>query len=230
MTDRTTTIVMSMSTVTVTWKSTAMTMRRTGVTMISRLRTKVVLCEGRAAAGVFGRCPGLHEGRASVTRGEHAWADLGYLRVRRTNPGLPRVPRRPRGRYVQSRAQATRGLFRVSGGMHHREEAREGHPGGSGVAGRGHEGHAGFRQGGTGAHRPGNTGVKPGCLPRLRAGCRRFSYRGHPGQTRSPGPGHDRGTSIPGRQPAVTPGSTRVGCMQGGTKAKPEHNPGVTRM
>jgi hypothetical protein len=41
-TDRTTTIVMSMSTVAVTWKSTAMTMRRTVVTTISPMRTTVV--------------------------------------------------------------------------------------------------------------------------------------------------------------------------------------------
>ena len=138
MTDRTTTIVMSMSTVTVTWKSTAMTMRRTVVTMISRLRTTVVLREDREGAGVFGRCPGLHEGRTSVTRGEHAWADPGYPRVRRTNPGLPRVLRRPRGGYVEGRAQATRRLFRVSGGLRYPEEARPGHRGGSRVAGRGH--------------------------------------------------------------------------------------------
>ena len=107
--------------------------------MISRLRTTTVVHrEDREGAGVFGRCPGLHEGRTSVTRGEHAWADPGYPRVRRTNPGLPRVLRRPRGGYVEGRAQATRGLFRVSGGLRHPEEARQGHPGGSRVAGRGH--------------------------------------------------------------------------------------------
>ena len=95
--DRTTTIMMSMSIATVTWKSTAMRTRRTGVTMLLGLRAMAVHREDREGARVFGRCPGSHEGRASVTRGEHAWADLGSPRVRRTNPGLPRVLRRPRG-------------------------------------------------------------------------------------------------------------------------------------
>jgi hypothetical protein len=89
MTDRTMTIVMSMSTVTVTWKSTAMTMRRTGVIMISGLRTMVVFREDREGAGVFGRCPALHEGRTSVTRGVYAWADPGYSRVTPDEPGSP---------------------------------------------------------------------------------------------------------------------------------------------
>ena len=69
MIDRTTTIMMSMSIVTVAWKSTAMRMRkRTGVTRISGLRAVGVLRKGREGTGVSGRCPGSREGRASAAR------------------------------------------------------------------------------------------------------------------------------------------------------------------
>ena len=53
-----TTIMMSMSIVTATWKSTAMRTRRTGVTMLLGLRAMAVHREDREGARVFGRCAG----------------------------------------------------------------------------------------------------------------------------------------------------------------------------
>ena len=148
--DRKTTIMMSVSVLTVTWKSTAMRMRRTGGTRISGLRAVGVLREDREGTGVSGRCPGSHEGRASAAREEHAWADPGLLR----DAGRTRVSRGS----LEGRGDDTSEAVRKprEGGVCHREEVS------SGVAGRGHEGHAGFRQGETGAHRPGNTKGKPG--------------------------------------------------------------------
>ena len=137
--------------------STAARMRTTGGTRISGVRAVGVLRADREGAGVSGSCPGSHEGRAPVAREEHARADPGLLR----DVGRTRVSQgSPEGRGDDTTSEAVRRP--CAGGACHREEAREGHPGGSGVAGRGHEGHAGFRQGDTGAHRPGNTGVKPG--------------------------------------------------------------------
>ena len=133
------------------------------------MRAALVRASGSARIGRvqgFWTLPGLHEGRTSATRGAYVWAGPGYPRVPPEDPrvtpeepGSPEGPRRPRRGYVEGRAQATRGLLRFSGGLRHPVEAR---PGGSRVAGRGHEGQAGFRHGDTGACRPGNTGVKPG--------------------------------------------------------------------
>ena len=120
--------------------------------------------EGEGFSDAAGVARGSNFGEAWA----HVWADPGHPRVppedsRATSeePGSPEGPRRPRRGYVEGRAQATRGLFRFSGGLRHPVEAR---PGGSRVAGRGHddEGQAGLRHGDSGACRPGNTGVKPG--------------------------------------------------------------------
>ena len=48
--------------------------------------------EDRDGAGVFGRCPGLYEGRTSVMRGVYAWVDPGYSRVTPDERGSPVGP------------------------------------------------------------------------------------------------------------------------------------------
>jgi hypothetical protein len=111
------------------------------------------------------------------------------------------------------------------GGVCHREEVRERHPGGSGVPGRGHEGHAGFRPSDTGAHRPGNTGVKPGRVPTLRAGGWRFEYRGHLGQEVQA-----RITTEVRPRPGGNRLSTRVEPGWGACRAEPRQNQSIIRV
>ena len=164
--------------------------------------------------------PGSHEGRAPVARAEHARADPGLLR----DVGRTRVSQgSPEGRGDDTTSEAVRRP--CAGGACHREEAREGRPGGGGVPGRGHEGHAGKFPGDARARRPGNTGVQPGRVPRSRASGGRFECRGHPGQEVQA-----RITTEVRPRPGGNWLSTRVEPGWGACRAEPRQNQSIIRV
>jgi hypothetical protein len=199
--------------------STAARMQTTGGPRILGVRAVGVLRADRQGAGVSGSCPGPHEGRAPVAREEHARADPGLLR----DVGRTRVSQgSPEGRGDDTTSEVV--CRSCAGGACHREEAREGHPGGGGVLGRGHEGHAGRGPGDARARRPGNTGVQPGRVPRSRAGGR-FECRGHPGQEVQA-----RITTEVRPRPGGNRPSTRAEPGWGACKAEPRQNQSIIRV
>ena len=117
--------------------------------------------EDREGAGVFGRCPGLHEGRTSVTRGVYARVDPGYSQVTPDEPGSPVGPTEAKRRLHR---RSCAGHARVIPGILVAYIARWRHGKGTRVA-------AGLQEGDTrvmpgsatvtpGAHHPGNPRVE----------------------------------------------------------------------